>query len=139
MFVDSSALIAVLAGEADGARVSKALERAGGAKALPLVRLETAMVMSTLLQIEPEEANAAISELFRESRVETVPLTDQIAHAAVRAFAKYGKGRSHPARLNFSDCMIYAAARSADAPLLFIGDDFTHTDLVSVLPDPRPM
>jgi uncharacterized protein with PIN domain len=34
--------------------------------------------------------------------------------------------------------LVYAAAKSANAPPLFIGDDFTHTDIISALDDPRP-
>jgi ribonuclease VapC len=44
------------------------------------------------------------------------------------AFRRFGKGR-HPAALNFGDCLSYAAAKLADYPLLFVGDDFSRTDL----------
>lgn len=96
------------------------------------------MVLSTLLNLDPEAASAAITAALDEADVEVVPITDEIARAAVTAFARYGKGRGHPARLNLADCLIYAAAKSADAPLLFIGDDFSRTDVASVLDDPRP-
>ena len=45
---------------------------------------------------------------------------------------RFGKGR-HPAGLNFGDCLAYATARLANAPLLFKGNDFTQTDLAAVL------
>lgn len=138
MFIDSSALIALLAKQPDGARVAEAIERADQRRVLPIVRLEAVMVLSTLLRVEPDETNAALSNLFQESDVTVVPLTDEIASAAVSAFARFGKGRTHPARLNFADCLVYAAAKAADAQLLFIGDDFTHTDIISALDDPRP-
>ena len=41
---------------------------------------------------------------------------------------RFGKGR-HPAALNFGDCMTYAIAKVADQPLLFVGNDFSQTDL----------
>jgi ribonuclease VapC len=44
------------------------------------------------------------------------------------AFSKFGKGR-HKAGLNFGDCFSYALAKTLGAPLLFKGDDFTHTDI----------
>ena len=47
---------------------------------------------------------------------------------ATRAYARYGKGR-HPAKLNFGDCLSYAAAKLAAQPLLFVGEDFLETDL----------
>lgn len=43
--------------------------------------------------------------------------------------ARYGKGRGHPAQLNFGDCFSYACARAAGVPLLYVGTDFAKTDL----------
>lgn len=53
---------------------------------------------------------------------------------AATAFARFGKGR-HPAALNFGDCLTYAVAKAANVPLLFQGNDFSRTDLVSAIPD----
>ena len=50
----------------------------------------------------------------------------QIAH---EAFRQYGKGSGHPARLNYGDCFAYALARAMDESLLFVGNDFSHTDI----------
>jgi ribonuclease VapC len=57
-----------------------------------------------------------------------VPFTEEHWRMALTAFERFGKGR-HPAGLNFGDCMSYAVARLANRPLLFIGNDFTRTDL----------
>jgi ribonuclease VapC len=138
MFIDSSALVALLAGEPDQPRIATAIERAPVRRTTPLVRLETAMVLSTLLNVDPEVADAAIAAAFDEADIEVLPINDEVARAAVAAFARYGKGRGHPARLNLADCLVYAAAKAADAPLLFIGHDFSLTDVASVLEDPRP-
>lgn len=40
----------------------------------------------------------------------------------------YGKGR-HRAALNFGDCFSYALAKALGEPLLFKGNDFSHTDI----------
>ena len=53
---------------------------------------------------------------------------------AVEAFERFGKGRGHPAQLNFGDCMAYAVAKHEDLPLLYKGDDFIHTDVRPALP-----
>ena len=37
------------------------------------------------------------------------------------------------AKLNMGDCATYALAKSMNVPLLFKGDDFTATDIASVL------
>jgi ribonuclease VapC len=56
-------------------------------------------------------------------------VTDAIGRSAVLAFARFGKGRGHPAQLNFGDCLSYRCASEHGSPILFKGADFTHTDL----------
>jgi ribonuclease VapC len=46
---------------------------------------------------------------------------------------RYGKGSGHPAQLNFGDLFAYALAKSRDIPLLFKGNDFAHTDIMSAV------
>jgi len=57
-----------------------------------------------------------------------------VANIARGADFRYGRGGGHPARLNFGDCLSYAVAKHLDAPLLYKGDDFLHTDIESALP-----
>jgi ribonuclease VapC len=73
-------------------------------------------------------ACVALSRFLEENDVKSIPFERGHAELASRAFTRYGKGR-HPARLNFGDCMTYATARIADAPLLYVGEDFAKTDL----------
>jgi ribonuclease VapC len=72
-------------------------------------------------------------ELMDSLRIETTPFTQTLADLAVDAFMRYGKGRSHPAKLNFGDCMAYALAKSLNAPLLYKGGDFALTDVKSAI------
>jgi ribonuclease VapC len=60
----------------------------------------------------------------------TAPCKAQI-DAASAAFVMFGKGSGHPAGLNFGDVFSYALAKTQAIPLLFKGDDFAQTDLVS--------
>jgi ribonuclease VapC len=53
------------------------------------------------------------------------------------AYSHYGKGR-HPAKLNMGDCFAYAYAKSRKAKLLFIGEDFTKTDIARAGQRPTP-
>jgi len=48
------------------------------------------------------------------------------------AFRRYGRGR-HAAGLNFGDCAVYGLARSTGEPLLYKGEDFSKTDVPSVI------
>jgi ribonuclease VapC len=138
MVIDTSALVALLADEPDARRVATAIERAAQRRIPGIVRLEAAMVLSSALDRSPDDMSAAIDAMLDEARFASLVIDDAAVRAAVSAFARYGKGRGHPARLNLADCLVYAAAKLADAPLLFIGDDFSRTDIASVLDDPRP-
>jgi ribonuclease VapC len=61
--------------------------------------------------------------------VEIVPFTPEQARLAFEAFKRFGKGRGSKAALNFGDCFAYALAKELQAPLLYQGNDFAHTDL----------
>ncbi|WP_243727382.1 type II toxin-antitoxin system VapC family toxin [Actinocrispum wychmicini] len=69
-----------------------------------------------------------LSRFVQRFSVETVPFTAQHAEVAEDAYYRFGKGR-HRAKLNMGDCFTYATAYIAREPLLFVGDDFVHTDL----------
>jgi ribonuclease VapC len=60
-----------------------------------------------------------------------VPFSREMADAANRAFAAFGRASGHPARLNFGDCMAYAVSAILQAPLLFKGGDFGLTDVLA--------
>ena len=66
--------------------------------------------------------------MLDEVGIEQIPFGDHHWREAVDAFLRFGRGR-HKARLNFGDCLTYAVARLANEPLLFVGEDFTQTDL----------
>jgi ribonuclease VapC len=56
-------------------------------------------------------------------------VTEPQARIAREAYRDFGKGSSHPAKLNFGDCFAYALAKFTGEPLLFKGDDFACTDI----------
>lgn len=62
-----------------------------------------------------------------------VPVGGITAASALAAFARYGKGRGHPAQLNLGDCFAYAVAYERKTSLLFKGDDFSRTDIPSAM------
>lgn len=77
------------------------------------------------------EAEMLVGDFLREAGVAVQPIQPETAHVALEAFARYGKGRGHPARLNLGDCFIYAQAKVSEASLLYKGDDFSKTDIES--------
>ena len=128
MFVDTSAIIALLTGEPEAEALAVALEAAGQAHTSPLVRLETCAVLATRLDIAPRQADELFDDLLAEADITMMQITDAVGKAAVECFETYGKGR-HPARLNIVDCFSYACSKALGAPLLVKGDDFTQTDV----------
>lgn len=128
MFIDTSAIIALLTAEDKANEIAAALEAAETRITSPLVRLETAVVLATRLDITPTQANALFDEFLAEANVTVLPIADGMALRAVAAYEKFGKGR-HPAKLNLADCMSYAFAKEKNMPILFVGSDFSKTDL----------
>lgn len=128
MFVDTSALVAIMAREADADVLADRLDAAPHRITSPVVLLEAAMILSTLLRKDPREVLIDVRSFLDRAGIDVVPVTDRTGTEAVDAFARFGKGR-HPARLNFGDCFSYASAKEHGLPLVYKGDDFARTDL----------
>ncbi|MQA24431.1 MAG: PIN domain-containing protein [Micromonosporaceae bacterium] len=125
MIVDSSAIIAILAGEPGYERIRRHLAVSVASKIGAPTRLETGLV---LLGRHGPRGHTMLARFLQENRIEAVPFTEEHAEVALDAYERFGKGR-HRAALNFGDCMTYATAYLAREPLLCVGDDFAHTDL----------
>jgi len=95
----------------------------------PTVEFEATAVLATALGCPVEAANSLIMELLADLDAVRMTITPEIGEKAIAAMAKYGKGRGHPAQLNFGDCFSYAMAKVAQVPLLYVGNDFSRTDL----------
>jgi ribonuclease VapC len=121
--VDSSVILAILLKE-DGWRLHvEALMADDCSMAAPTyVEAMMAAVGKGLPSFE-------LDDLLERSAVRIVPFDVEMGEAAIAAFQTYGKGRGHKARLNFGDCLAYAAAKRHGAALLYKGDDFAYTDL----------
>jgi ribonuclease VapC len=126
MIVDSSALIAILRDEPDGARLARALVEAGGALVSAATYVETAAVVDRL---GDPVLSRRLDELLDLAGVEVVAFDAGQAVLARAAYADFGRGSGHPARLNLGDCFSYGLAKATGRPLLFVGQDFSHTDL----------
>ena len=74
-------------------------------------------------------ASVRFDELISNLGISIEPVTAHQAMIAREAHRRFGQGSGHPARLNFGDCFAYALAKDLDEPLLFIGQDFIHTDV----------
>lgn len=129
VFVDTSVVVAILAGEDDAAEWSRRLEEADSLVTSALVILEAVMRLSTLLAVDPRVAGRAVDAFLQEADIAVVPIGYEEASLSIEAFAVFGKGRGHPAQLNLADCLSYACAKARSVQLLYKGDDFSRTDL----------
>ena len=123
--VDTSVLAAIVFKEAE-AEVFAAMLRASEAKIGAPTLMEARMV------IEGRSGPAGLrvlEEIVALASVSIVPFAERHAAAAYEAHRRFGKGRGHRAKLNICDCFSYATAFCDDLPLLFKGEDFTHTDI----------
>lgn len=120
--VDTSALMAILLDEPERDQCLLALAKADR------VLMSAGSMAEALVAGEFKGVGERMASLLASSVSEIVPVTEDSARNAWSAFRAYGKGR-HPAKLNYGDCFSYAAARHFDCPLLFIGNDFSQTDI----------
>jgi ribonuclease VapC len=129
VIVDSSALVAVLAQESDAeifARLMGDSQR---------VRVSAATVLETSLVVGPHGIEG-LDRLLRSAGADVVPFDPLQLDEARNGHFRYGRGRGSRARLNLGDCFAYALAKTSREPLLFKGDDFTHTDVTpAYVPD----
>jgi ribonuclease VapC len=124
VIVDSSALVAIVLREPGWENLVEKLS--GGPAGTGAPTLAEAGVVLTA-KMGPR-GRSLLARLIQESRVSVVPFTDEHWPIAIDAYARFGKSR-HAAALNFGDCLTYAIASLASQPLLFVGDDFSKTDL----------
>lgn len=127
MFVDASALVAVLLHEPERAELEAKLT---GAKVLisALTVWEASRGVAKAMNSTPAEAGTVVRGYLELLDCETVAIAEAEEQAALEAADRFGKGR-HPAKLNMGDCFSYACARAYGVPLLYKGDDFVLTDI----------
>lgn len=136
MFVDASALVAILIDEPDARALADCLERADTRITSPIAVYEAAAAIARRKKGGFEAARADVQMLLDAVPIAVVDLTLADADQALAAFARFGKGQGHPAKLNMGDCFAYAVAKNRRVALLFKGDDFHHTDIASSIERP---
>ncbi len=128
IFVDASALIAILTQEPDAAALADRLERDTVRACSALSVWETIAGLCRSYGLTVSAARTDVARFLGAGDIHFVPIGQREAEIATDAYAKFGKGR-HAAALNMGDCFAYACARANGARLLFKGDDFSRTDI----------
>ncbi|MGU3668780.1 type II toxin-antitoxin system VapC family toxin [Methylobacterium sp. A49B] len=132
MFIDASALVAILCREQGYERVADCLRQAPHRLTSALAQFEAVLAVARIQSLPPETAERLVNSFRETVGIGVVALGLAEISIAVAAHARYGKGR-HPARLNLGDCFAYACAQVHGVPLLYVGDDFPQTDIRSAL------
>ncbi len=129
IYVDASALVAIVCGEPEAPGLLARLDAGRGAITSPVAIYEATLAVRRVLRGTVEDARQDVSDLVARAGIAVMPTTPAEAELAVAAFARFGKGQGHPAQLNMGDCFAYAAARLHGAAILCKGDDFIRTDI----------
>lgn len=128
MFIDASALTAILTSEQDARELLARMQNSSERLTSPLAIWETTIAVARRLGLEVKDAQLAVEDFLKLAKIDVRAVPPEARDLAIDAYARFGKGR-HPAALNFGDCFAYACARAANAPLLYKGDDFPQTDI----------
>ncbi|UFX13126.1 type II toxin-antitoxin system VapC family toxin [Sinorhizobium meliloti] len=128
MIVDTSALVAILYREPQAASFVNYIHDAETTRISVANYVELSMVVES--QLGPDGMRQA-EAFFRRAGIIVEPVTLEHGELARQAFLDFGKGR-HKAGLNFGDCFAYALAKASGEPLLFKGNDFSQTDVLTV-------
>lgn len=132
MIVDSSALVAILRDEPERELFTQMLLREPS-------RISAANLLEAAIVADSSRVGAGtrLDRIVEIAGIHVEPVTHAHVQSARIAFRRYGRGSGSPARLNFGDCFAYALAATTGEPLLFKGNDFTHTDILQAISDPR--
>lgn len=121
--------MAIALGEAEQESFNRLIKRAERCQLSAGTWIELAAVTARY----PEHIGAAVNQIMAHYGIAIAPVTVEQARIGSDAYRRYGRGSGHPANLNFGDCFAYALALESDEPLLFKGNDFTHTDVLAAL------
>lgn len=129
MFIDASALVAIVAREPDHEELKRRLKGHQRRTISAFVVYEATLALSRIGGVSLDDARALVMEFKKIFAVAEVNIEMRFAAVALDAFQRYGRGQGHKAKLNMGDCFAYACAKALNASLLFKGDDFIHTDI----------
>lgn len=133
MVIDTSAVLAILQDEPERHAFNVAIAAADQRSLSAASLVELSIVIGARYG---SDGQADLDRFLTTAQIEVIGVDRGQAELARLAFAQFGEGR-HRAALNFGDCFSYALAKWLGQPLLFKGDDFSHTDLLLALSSSR--
>ncbi len=134
--IDPSAVIAILFAEPTASALSQRMAaEAVGDRVMSAAGYVEAGTVLAGRHPNRERALEILDAFLVNGGIRVIPITEGLARIALDARIRFGRGFGAPAGLNFGDSFSYALAKSMNAPLLFVGNDFTQTDIVPALSD----
>src|ERR1700747_1060304 len=110
MFVDASAMCAILLGEPEADEFESKLAAASSRFTSAVAVFETVRALMRQKGLEPDRARAMAARFVDAAQIEQLAIGEAEREAALDAMDRFGKGR-HVARLNMGDCFAYACAK----------------------------
>lgn len=129
IFVDASAMISMMTGEADADALADRLEADRLRYCSAISSWETIAGLCWRYRFSVPSALAELRSFIELNDLKFLAIGEREFRLAAEAYQEFGKGH-HPAALNMGDCFAYACAKANRAVLLFKGDDFPKTDVV---------
>ena len=129
MFVDASAIVAILTDEAEAESLAGLLEGAAEPITSPIAVWEAAASISRKTGRKAEAELPDVLALLDLADVSVAPIDMAVTAQAISAFDRYGRRSGHKADLNMGDCFAYAFAKHRNVVLLYKGKDFGLTDV----------
>jgi ribonuclease VapC len=129
MVADTSAIMAVLMLEPERPAFNRLMVNDGEV----LISTATTVELMIVAMGKGEDIYQSAIQFLERPFIQLIPFDEEQFRMAADAYLRYGKGRGHPARLNFGDTFAYALASTRGLPLLFKGDDFARTDIAAAV------
>ena len=131
--VDSSAVIAMMLQEPPAAALAARLA-VDSERVLSIASyLEAGTALAGRRRHDRLKAIDELDAFLAETGIDLEAVDVTQGRLALRARISHGRGMGHGGLLNFGDAFSYALAKSLDAPLLFIANDFAETDIKPAL------
>ena len=123
--VDTSALMAILLEESTAEECAEILTKEGAV-------VSATTLAEALIVAERRGLRSEMADLIKGLSLEVVSVSEATARRVADTYAQWGKG-VNAAGLNFGDCFAYDLAKTSNCPLLYVGRDFSRTDIVAAL------
>lgn len=139
MFVDASALVAILCEEADGEAVADTLQGSRSRRLISVIAVwETVAGVSRKRRISVSDATNVVMSYLDDVQIEIIPITVDDLLPALEAFDRFGRHRYGDEQrnlgLNLADCFHYACASNRGVPILHKDRGLARTDIAGVEP-----